>query len=156
MKVENGDIISDFSKGRQYVWLADADIADDGVLLVLTFRVKEDIEPGEYHLNFIVRTCGNYNEESVDMHVVAGSVEVIDFLYGDVNGDGVIDGFDAIRLKKYLTEYDYDTETSSVEVFRGADVNGDGKIDGFDLIRLKKYLANYDYETGESTVVLGP
>ena len=103
-----------------------------------------------------MRTCGNYDEEPVTLYVTAANIEVIDFIYGDATGDDAVDGFDVIRLKKYLANYDYDTETSTVEIFPGADANGDGKVDGFDVIRLKKYLANYDYETGESTIVLGP
>ena len=90
------------------------------------------------------------------MAVVPGNIEVIDFVYGDATGDSAVDGFDVIRLKKYLANYDYDTETSTVEIGFGADANGDGKVDGFDVIRLKKYLADYDYETGDSSVVLGP
>ena len=54
---------------------------------------------------------------------------------GDTNGDGVVNVFDLVRLKKYLTGGD-------VEIgMLNADVTGDGKIDVFDLLRLKKYLA---------------
>ena len=80
----------------------------------------------------------------------------IDIMYGDVNNDSNVDGLDVVRLKKYLANYDYDNDTSTVEVFAGADANGDGEINGLDVVRLKKYLANYDYDTGVSTIVLGP
>ena len=156
VNVENGDLISDFTKGKQYVWVSDEDITEDGLLLTFTFRTTEDLEAGNYQVDFQVRTCANYNEQAVSLAVVPGNIEVIDFVYGDATGDGVIDGFDVIRLKKYLANYDYDTETSTVEIGFGADANGDGKVDGFDVIRLKKYLADYDYETGDSSVVLGP
>lgn len=82
--------------------------------------------------------------------------EQVGFVYGDANGDTVIDGRDVVRLKNYLANYDYDTETSTVGIFDGADANGDGIIDGRDVIRLKNYLANYDYDTDSSTVILGP
>ena len=59
-------------------------------------------------------------------------------LPGDINGDGTIDAFDLLRLKKYLAG----SETSVEEY--NADVNGDGSIDAFDLLRLKKYLAGSD------------
>ena len=75
--------------------------------------------------------------------------------YGDATGDGVIDGLDVIRLKKYLANYNYDTGTSTIEISDGADATGDGVIDGLDVIRLKKYLANYNYDTGTSTIPLG-
>ena len=77
-------------------------------------------------------------------------------VYGDATGDGVVDGLDVIRLKRYLANYNYETGTANVEIALGADANGDGVIDGLDVIRLKRYLANYNYETGESTIPLGP
>ncbi len=75
--------------------------------------------------------------------------------YGDVNGDGAIDGKDATRLLQYLANYDYASGTSTVEISDGADCNGDGIIDGRDSVRLLQYLANYDPSTGESSVKLG-
>lgn len=156
VKVENGELISDFTKGKQYVWVSDEDVTEDGLLMTFTFSTAEDLEAGNYPVSFQVRTCANYDEQAVSLTVVPGNIEVIDFVYGDATGDGAVDGFDVIRLKKYLANYDYDTETSTVEIGFGADANGDGKVDGFDVIRLKKYLADYDYETGESSVVLGP
>ncbi len=78
-----------------------------------------------------------------------------DVLYGDVNGDGAINGLDATRLLNYLANYDYANGTSAVEVSEGADCNGDGIIDGRDSIRLLQYLANYDPITGESDITLG-
>ena len=83
-------------------------------------------------------------------------IEFETLLYGDATGDGGIDGKDCIRIKNYLANYDYDTESSTVEICDGADANGDGTIDGRDVVRLKNYLANYDYDTESSTVVLGP
>lgn len=80
----------------------------------------------------------------------------VDFIYGDANGDGIVNGMDVLRLLSYQADFDYETGTSPVEVFPGADANGDGLIDGADVLRLKRYFANLNYETGESTVPLGP
>ncbi len=84
------------------------------------------------------------------------TIPKLDFVYGDVNGDGKINGRDVVKLAKYLAAYDESTGTSSVTVSPGADVNGDGRIDGRDLVKLRKYLANYDESTGQSSVKLGP
>ena len=84
------------------------------------------------------------------------TIPKLDFVYGDVNGDGKINGRDVVKLAKYLAAYDELTGTSSVTVSPGADVNGDGRIDGRDLVKLRKYLANYDESTGQSSVKLGP
>lgn len=63
-------------------------------------------------------------------------------LYGDVNGDGEINGMDAARLLRYLAEFDDETGTCSVEIFEGADCNEDGVINGKDAVRLLRYLAD--------------
>ena len=96
------------------------------------------------------RTCTVCGEKETE------AIPKLDFIYGDVNGDGKINGRDAIKLAKYLAAYDEDKGESSVAVSPGADVNGDGKINGRDLVKLRKYLANYDESTGESSVKLGP
>ena len=74
--------------------------------------------------------------------------------YGDCNGDGVVDGRDLVRLRRYLSGAD--GEENGVDAAPGADCNGDGVIDGRDLIRLRRYLATYSDETGAAEVDLGP
>ncbi len=96
------------------------------------------------------RTCLVCGEKETEV------IPKLDFTYGDVNGDGKINGRDVVKLAKYLAAYDESTGTSSVTVSPGADVNGDGRIDGRDLVKLRKYLANYDESTGQSSVKLGP
>ncbi len=58
-------------------------------------------------------------------------------LPGDVNGDGLVDGRDAIRLMKYLADEE-DPETG--ELFEihpsNSDINSDGTVDEKDLLRL--------------------
>ena len=94
----------------------------------------------------LVSTVDQYDyEETVDaltVPVTPGSASAIK--YGDVNGDGKINGQDLVRLRKHLNG-------ENVFIGPGANVNGDaeGKVNGQDLIRLRKYL------NGEN-VVLGP
>lgn len=156
VRVENGVLVSDLTKGKQYIWVADSDVSDDDLLMTFVFNVPETTEPGDYDVSFIFRSAVNYDEQDVEFTVVGGTVSVLDFKYGDANGDNIIDGKDVVRIKKYLANFDYDTNTSTTEISLGADVNGDGIVDGKDVVRLKKYLANYDYETDSSTVILGP
>ena len=93
----------------------------------------------------------------VSLFAMIGSISADEpICWGDANGDSEIDGKDLVRIKKYLAAYDFDTESSDVEICPGADANGDGKVDGKDLVRIKKYIAAYDYDTGTSDVVLGP
>lgn len=122
----------------------------------MKFKVAENAKAGDYAVEARLVEAYNYNEDEVDFVGVSGTVNVVDFIYGDVNGDGKINGRDVVKLAKYLAAYDELTGTSSVTVSPGADANGDGKINGRDIVKLRKYLANYDESTGQSSVVLGP
>ena len=93
---------------------------------------------------------------SAGAYSVSETTDSILINYGDANGDGSINAKDLLKIKKYLSAYDYDTGTSSVDIYPGGDCTGDGFINAKDLIRLKNYLSSYDYDTGRSDVVLGP
>ena len=84
-----------------------------------------------------IAISGSGNEALQNAEIVFNYVPVI---FGDCNGDGVTDGRDIVRLRKYLNTLDPVTGTADVEITVGADCNGDGKTDGKDLIRLRKYL----------------
>ena len=82
------------------------------------------------------------------------------FIWGDANGDGLINNKDIVRLKNYLANLDEKTGDSSngttvYTLAQGGDANGDEKIDNKDIVRLKNYLVNLD-KTGYSSVILGP
>lgn len=83
-------------------------------------------------------------------------LRVFDSVYGDSTGDQSIDMKDVVLLRKYMAEFDYDSNTSAVAVEIGGDVNGDGNFDMKDVVLLRKYIADFDYDTGTSSVVLGP
>ena len=155
-EVRNGDLFDTLEKGTSFLFNAESDINATGLLATLTFTVAEGAEAGDYEIGLSVKEAWDYNEDLLHVGVTPGVITVRDFIYGDVNGDGVIDGRDLVRLRKYLANLDETTGVSAVEIFPGADCTGDGTVDGRDLIRLRKYLANYDEETGTSPIVLGP
>ena len=74
--------------------------------------------------------------------IITGTYNVTpsETVIGDVNGDGVVNGRDLVRLRKYLSEIGSDPAAVSTEIFPGADLNGDNVINGLDLIRLRKML----------------
>ena len=55
---------------------------------------------------------------------------------GDLNGDGIIDGSDYIKLKNYMLSK---IEFNYLE-FQSGELNGDEVIDGSDYIKLKNYM----------------
>ena len=153
---ENGGLFSGFTAAKNFAWDESEDVVEDGVLATYTFVVAEDAPAGDYDIEVIIRSCTNDNLDDVELVTVNGKISVIDFVYGDSNGDQEIDMKDVVSLRKYITNFDYDTDTSSENVDFGADANGDAKIDMKDVVILRKYITNYDYDTDSSTVVLGP
>lgn len=156
--VSNGNLFDTFSSNTNLIWSSSSglDIAADGTLATLTFEVAESTIAGKYPLALIMRESVNAAGNDLDVGVQTAEIEVIDFIYGDVNGDGKVSIKDVVLLNQYLANYDYDTGVSAVTVEAGADANGDGKISIKDVVLLNQYLANYDYDTGTSPIVLGP
>ena len=74
--VQNADLIADFTKGKQYVWIADEDVTEDGLLMTFTFDIAATVSAGEYSVGFVVRMCGNYDEEPIHFTVKSGTITV--------------------------------------------------------------------------------
>ncbi len=127
---------------KKAVWTsAGADSSYNGVILSLTFKVKEGVEDGTIPVTVSYSSgdiCNN-EEKTLYPSVVAGGVTVFSVLPGDINGDGLVNSLDLIRLKKYIAD-------DATVIVGNGDVNGDGKINSLDLIRLKKYIAGSDVE----------
>ncbi len=151
-----GNLFSGFTAGKNFAWDESSDVTADGVLASFTFVIADGAAVGDYEIQVVTRSCTNEDLDDVELASVNGKVSVIDFVYGDSNGDMKIDMKDVVLLRKFITNYDFDTGTSSVDVGYGADANGDGKIDMKDVVILRKYITNYDFDTGTSSVVLGP
>lgn len=159
VSVDNGSMYNLTVGQESYIFSAsgDKDVTGTGTLVSLTFAVKDAaVEDTVYPIVVTVNECNNAAEENVDAIAGNGSVRVYNFIYGDVTGDGKINGMDVTRLLRYIANRNPLTGESTVEVDAGADVNGDGKITGTDVTRLLRYVANRDPLTGESTITLGP
>ena len=156
VSVENGDIIHDFDHDTNFSWSAAENSTANGVMMRLTFEIADNAAKGDYTVSLKFREAYNYDEQDVGFAVESGLITVSDILYGDANGDGVVNGKDVLLLRKYMANYNYDTGASNVTVSSGGDANGDGKINGKDVLLMRKYMANYNYDTGTSTIVLGP
>ena len=72
--VKNGELFSDFTKGKQFVWIADEDVTEDGKLVSFTFTVGEAVEPDDYSVSFIFRSAVNYDEDPVLFSVVPATI----------------------------------------------------------------------------------
>lgn len=116
----------------------------DGAVAFLTFRVKEGATVGETAITITYDPEDVYdsNFDNVSFLVENGTVNVVDFLYGDTNGDGNVNNKDLGLLQRYINEWDVTLDTSA------ADVDGNGKVNNLDLGLLQRYLSDWDVELG--------
>lgn len=80
----------------------------------------------------IENECGNINATGTIVQTLSSNRTVIDeytiVILGDVNGDGAIDGFDAITIDLYIANYHELTGT----YLEAADINQDGLVNNSD------------------------
>ena len=73
---------------------------------------------------------------------MAGGINITNFVYGDLNGDTLVNKKDSLLMKMYLAD-------NSVTIDKqAADVYVDGRINKKDSLYLKQYLAGLDVELG--------
>lgn len=111
----------------------------DGVILTLSFDVAENAEIGK-NLEIAVSAPGNdildNNLNPVDVNLVNGSITVLDFMAGDVNGDNKISVADVILIRRHIVG-GYGTDINE----NAANVNDDGKVSSADIILIRRYIA---------------
>ena len=126
-----------FTSPCNFVWDSVAgEDTEDGTLLSLTFKVKEDAASGNAMVwfNYAPGDISDAEDKPVKVSVVKGLVEIIDYMPGDVNGDRVIDGTDVNLLRGHIIN-------NPVTIVKLAgDVNGDEWINGTDVVLLRRYL----------------
>ena len=120
--------------------LASKNNTANGVIAKLTFQIKEDCPEG------IIPITVSFNEgniidkdlNNVDFLTVDGAVEVVNYILGDVDGDGRVLAKDVATLRRYLAHW---TGVTIVEA--AADVNKDGNVTAADVAILRRYLAHW-------------
>lgn len=120
--------------------------ADDsnGTILTLSFQTSKYIEEGFYPILIEPIENGIYGEnlENVECKVEDGGIAIINYLPGDINGDGVVGTKDVTVLRRYIAG-GYDVTVVDVAL----DVNGDDAITTKDVTTLRRFIAGgYDIE----------
>lgn len=116
----------------------------DGVVVLLTFRVKEGAEAGTTAISLTYDPDDVYDQHfnNVAFRVENGTVRIAEYTPGDLNSDGKINNKDLGLLQQYVNEW-------AVTVNEGAaDTNGDGKVNNKDLGLLQQYVNEWDVELG--------
>lgn len=118
------------------------EVTDEGVIVVLTFRVKEGAELGASDI--IIEPFANDmldgNLDIVPCETVSGTIDLTDGIPGDADGDGVLNMQDLGLMMRYLTGWDVEVDTTVL------DVNRDGKVNNRDFALIQRYLNGWDVE----------
>ena len=121
-------------------------IMEDGTIATLNFRVKDDTPVGKYDIEIIYDYDG-FDVINVDMMPVYfktenGSINVIDFVYGDVTEPGVgsVTPLASSVLSRYLALWEgYDVINE-----KAADVDIDTRVTPRDLSIIRRHLAGWE------------
>ena len=127
------------------LWYNFSDYSGSGVFATLSFSVADDSPNtvSEIKITYNAGDVSNQKFDDVDLAVVNGKVYITGNMpdvpiesdvFGDINGDGVLDFADVIRL--LLFELNLNVKTNE----RAPDMNGDGKNTLADVVFLAIYL----------------
>lgn len=105
---------------------------------VITFVVKEDAELGEFTLTASTNDTTDGASNPNQLEVLDGSLtlEIVDFMWGDVDGNGSVDGLDATLVLRYEAGA---ITLSDLPKPQAADTDFNGDIDGLDATLILRY-----------------
>ena len=114
----------------------------DGAVALLTFKVKDTAVAGttEITITYDPEDVYNYGLQNVDFAVENGTINIIEYIPGDVNGDDDVNNKDLGILRRFLNEWEVEIDELA------SDVNRDGKVNNKDLGILRRYLNDWDVE----------
>ena len=121
----------------------------DGTILSLKFKISENANAGdEYAVNLSYASGDIFdaNVQPIDIAINSGSISIVDYLPGDLNGDRTVNSGDIILLRRHVAGGYQQTINESA-----GDVNSDGKQNSGDIILIRRYVAG-----GYPDVILKP
>lgn len=145
----NGNAFSDltltlpgsFTNPSKFLWDSlSGEVSADDTILILKFRVSEDaLENSNLNVNVSYQQGDIYDEdmEEVNFQTVNGCVTVINYIPGDVNDDGIINGKDVTSVRRHIVGGYEQTMTEEA-----ADVNADGRINGMDVTLIRRHIVD--------------
>ena len=112
----------------------------NGVVAHLTFKVKETATAGDTQITITYDPEDVFDEnyDNVTFEVENGTLNIIEYIPGDVNGDGNVNNKDLGVLRQHLNGWGVTAD------LRAADVTGDGRVNNKDLGILSQYLNGWD------------
>ncbi|MGN1104870.1 MAG: dockerin type I domain-containing protein [Candidatus Coproplasma sp.] len=123
-------------------WTSTDAVVPSGTAVTLTFKTVNDVLVETENITLSAEECFGNSLEDVEVTTSNCTVTFTDIVFGDVNGDALVNGKDAIILARYLAGWE------NIQISSGADVNNDGSVNGKDAILLARYLAGWNIQLG--------
>ena len=119
--------------------LALSNNSSNGAIVTLTFKVlQSDACKTDIVVTFEENEIYDMNLDPVFFETQNGQVEIVDFIFGDVDGDGVCNIRDATILRRYVAKWEGVTVNELA-----ADVNNDGIVNIRDATILRRHVAKW-------------
>ncbi|MBR2455101.1 MAG: hypothetical protein IKB36_03515 [Clostridia bacterium] len=119
--------------------LALSNNSSNGAIVTLTFKVlQSDACKTDIVVTFEENEIYDMNLDPVFFETQNGQVEIVDFIFGDVDGDGVCNIRDATILRRYVAKWEGVTVNELA-----ADVNNDGVVNIRDATILRRHVAKW-------------
>ena len=114
-------------------------ISSDGTVVEITLKVKDGAQEGDYKISAVIseRDTINVTSDLVSFISTEGIITVIDYIVGDVNGDGYIANADVLIIFRYI----YDANKFPL-MEKAADVTHDGCVTNADVLKIFRYIYN--------------
>ncbi|MBO4534663.1 MAG: InlB B-repeat-containing protein, partial [Clostridia bacterium] len=137
-KYGDSDCTCNFTSAR-----AETERAESGNLIKLVFRTPKVAEAGDVYR---ILVCNSFSDnrftddlgEPIDIICFDGEVTITDHLPGDINGDEVVDIFDAVLIAEACNGSLAAEYQEACQLY--GDVNFDGSINNADMVRILRYL----------------
>ncbi len=132
-----------FTSPCKFVWDGediDSIEVKDGTILTLQFKISEDAEAGhEYAVNAscVKGDITDNDLNDIDVKIVNGSVNVVDYMPGDLDNDQIVNTRDIILLRRDIAG-GYEQEINKL----AGDVNADATRNTKDIILIRRFIAS--------------
>lgn len=122
---------------------AKSNVTATGTLATLKFRVKKDAPLGNKEITVTYSDATDCDNRTVTFDVESGYIAVNSFIYGDIDGDDLVNIDDVTYFERYYAQWT--GYRNLTEAQRGAcDVNNDGEINLTDITILARNVAKWD------------